>query len=134
MNRSTVFRIAEEFLLINIPILLYVLVESHHRGLGFFAGIVQSSEWCIGTAVMSFQAVRLYLYGTAGGPRKSPEVIVALVFAACLITAVAFYLLSMHIHTDGNTQLKWATFAVGTTFFIVFGGAGLWSERTYGGG
>lgn len=134
MPRSTAIRIAEEFLLINTPILIYVLIESHHRGAELLSGLAQSSEWCIGTAVMSFQAVRLYVYGTAGGPKKSPGVMVALFFVASLATAIAFYLLSMHAHTDANLYLKWATFVFATLFFISFGGAGLWSEEKYGGG
>lgn len=134
MYRPTAVRVIEEFLLINVPILLYVLVESHHREAGLIEGLIASPEWCIGTAVMSFQAVRLYLYGTSGGPKKSPGVIVALFFLACLITAAAFYLLSMHVHTAANLQLKWATFGLATMFFMVFGGAGLWSETKYAGG
>lgn len=133
MNRPVVIRIAEEFLLINMPILLYVLVESHHREMSFWVGVVTSPEWCIGTAVMSFQAIRLYVYGTSGGPKKSPGVIVALLLFACLVTALAFYLLSMHVHTDANIRLKWATFAGATLFFLIFGGAGLWGEEEYGG-
>lgn len=126
-------RLIEEFLLINLPILLYVLIEAQHRHQGLISGLIHSPEWCIGTVVMSFQAVRLYIYGTASGPRKSPGVIVGLFLVASLITAGAFYLLSMHEHPKHALQMKWLIFAIATAFFCLFAGAGLWSESHYDG-
>ena len=69
MHRPTITRVAEEFLLINLPIAIYALIEAHHRSEDIWAGVFASTEWCIGTAVMSFQGVRLYLYGTSEGPK-----------------------------------------------------------------
>lgn len=131
MHRPTITRVVEEFLLINLPIAIYVLIEAHHRSEDMWQGFLSSTEWCIGTAVMSFQGVRLYLYGTADGPRKSPAAILLLFLIATLVTAAAFYLLSMHQHTAANSALKWTLFIIATCFFSLSGGAGLWGEREY---
>ena len=68
-GQTTIVKLAEEFLLINLPIFTYVLIESYHAENGLLVGLVKSSEWCIGTVVMSFQALRLYFYGTSSGPK-----------------------------------------------------------------
>lgn len=133
-RRSTVIQLIEEFLLINVPILLYVMIEADHRGQAIMHGIIQSPEWCIGTVVMSFQALRLYIYGTAHGPRKSPGLLVALFLFATLITVAAFYLLSMHEHSAAALNMKWLIFVVASIFFVFFGGGGLWGESHYGKG
>ena len=113
------------------PLFIFVSVEAEHHDFGFvewIRGIVKSPEWCIGTAVMSFQAVRLYMYGTSNGPRKSPVVFVTLTLVACIITGVAFYLLSKHEHSTTISLLKWLMFGVASVFLILFGGAVIWSE------
>ena len=130
-NRTAVAQLIEEFLLINVPILIYVMIESHHQGEELLAGVASSPEWCIGTVVMSFQSLRLYFYGTAAGPKKAAGLIVSLMLITVVITAGAFYLLSMNEHSSTAVLMKWVAFGSSSVLFAGFGGAGLWAESHY---
>lgn len=133
--RRALLKLAGEYIIITLPILIYVCIEAVHDDNAAF--LYRSPEWSIATVFLILQTIRMYseeMHGSFG--RSFSFLLMLLLTAVNLAAGVNIYI------SLGNGQqamvtiaVKWLLFIVVSLLFVYIAGAAIYeAERQAGGG
>jgi hypothetical protein len=129
----TIVRLVIEYLLITLPIIIYITLEAIHQKSAAY--LLQSPEWSIATIFLSFQTVRLFLEGMERD--RGRLICVALVTLLVLLVTAASINTYMGLESGLDAQswtllvTKWVLLAAATLFFVYFAGAAIWAQEAH---
>ena len=127
----TILRLAIEYLLIVLPILIYVTLEAIHHG--DVAHLLRSPEWSIATIFLALQTVRLFVEGM--DRHYGRLLAVALITVLVILVTAASINIYMGMEFEAASQLwgllatKWFLLLAATFFFVYFAGAAIWADE-----
>lgn len=120
---------AYEYLLIVLPVAMYLTLESIHAGRW---SILTSPEWSIATLFLSFQAALLFARRLGNTGRKlSIEVLLFLALGVVVVVASAAVntWMSLERESTGTLLLRVVLFALTSAAFIVLVGSARAAEK-----
>ena len=109
-----------EYLLILLPVSIYVGIEAMHTGPRFF---YTSPEWSIASIFLNFQAIALYYRRLNNSNRKINAdfllILILGVVAITILSSLNAYASLTEIDTNGKIALRICLLAVSSLFFFV---------------
>lgn len=133
-KRRTLMRLVIEYLLITLPIVIYVSLEAVHRQ---DAGpLLHSPEWSIATIFLTFQTLRLFIEGM----HKSRSELMAVLLLIVFVVLIAAATVNIHMGFVAGLEsqswrllgTRWFLLLAATIFFVCFAGAAIWVEEQDG--
>jgi hypothetical protein len=127
----TATRLAIEYLLITLPIVIYATLEAIHQHRA--ALLLLSPEWSIATIFLALQTVRLFVEGM--DRLRGRLLAVVLVIVQVVLISSASINIYMGLEAGIETQswpllaTRWALLAIASLFFVCFAGSAIWSEE-----
>jgi hypothetical protein len=127
----TIIRLAIEYLLITLPIIIYVTLEAIHQGDAVY--LLQSPEWSIATIFLSCQTVRLFLEGLERDRGRLVGVVLVVALVVLIVVASINIYMGLDSEPEGQSWMvlvtKWGLLTVATLFFVYFAGATIWAQE-----
>lgn len=119
--REVILPTIYEYVLIVIPIAIYVTLEAAHKDVKHF---IKSPEWAIASIFLCFQAIALYYKHMAGSPRRiNIEFLGFLLLFIVVITVAsainAYVSLEEIENTKGKVLLRLVLLTISSTCFFV---------------
>lgn len=110
-----------EYILIVVPVLIYVSLEATHKG---FFYVVKSPEWAIATIFLCFQAVSLYTKGLMHTGKKLNGVVLSILYLGAMLMIIASTItayVSLEDKTNTTTQIivRMSLFLASTLGFFI---------------
>ena len=126
--RETVLELLLEYVLITLPVLVYVGLEAlHHQSVAY---LTTSPEWSVATMFLLLQTFRLQNKAVASDfSRNFSEllVIVLLVFAIAASINIHMSMQTVPL-TWGLVATKWALFVAASAMFVYIAGAAIYAR------
>lgn len=126
---KAVMRLASEYLLITLPILIYVGLEAlHHNALSY---ILISPEWSIGTIFVLLQTYRIFSEEVHShiSRRISDLLIILLVLVVTAASLNAYIAMHQETPTLATMLFKWVLFISASAIFIYVAGAAFYKAE-----
>jgi len=125
----TLLRLVVEYLLLTLPILLYVSLEALHREATTYLFV--SPEWSVGTMFILLQTYRLYMEkGISGlGYRVGDLLVIGLVVCVVAATINAYIAMAAPEPSWCVVAIKWLLFAFATISFVYIAGAAFYKAE-----
>lgn len=127
---ETVLALAVEYLLLTLPVLIYVAMEAVHHQTFWY--LLVSPEWSIATIFILVQTYRLFIEEMSGSPkgrRMGDFLMLTLVLFAIAASINAFMAIGHAEPSISVLTIKWLLFAVATLIFIYVAGAAIYSSK-----
>jgi hypothetical protein len=128
--RRAILKLAIEYFLLTLPIVIYVAIEAlHHGDAGY---LITSPEWSIATIFILLQTYRLYSeeMKSVVGQRFGQFLVIVLVLVA-IGAALNIYLGMKDVHSPSMYVLaaKWGLLIVSSVVFVYVAGAALYAAE-----
>jgi len=123
-RQRTVLRLLVEYLLLTLPVLIYVGLEAVHHDSAMY--VVKSPEWSVATMFVSLQTYRLHMEQNrkSGAGYRLGDVLVILLVVVVVAAAInAFLALNAERPSWTLIGIKWALFGLATVSFVYIAGA-----------
>jgi hypothetical protein len=126
----TVVRLAIEYLLITLPIVIYTSLEALHEG--SVAPLLHSPEWSIATIFLAFQTVRLFVENMDRTSGRLMAIVLVIVLMLLITAASINTYMGLETKTHQSPLLvltRWALLLAASLFFVYFAGAAIWTDE-----
>jgi hypothetical protein len=131
-KRRTLLRLLVEYLLLTLPVLIYVGLEAVHHDSAMY--VVKSPEWSVATMFIALQTYRLYMEHnrrSGSGYRLGDLLVIMLVLVVVAAAINAFLALEANRLSWTLIAFKWVLFVLATASFVYIAGAAFYkSEET----
>ena len=125
--RRTLLRLTAEYIIITLPIAIYVTLEAISDASGAF--LYRSPEWSIATVFLIVQTIRMYLEEMHGSVGRSFSYILMLLLTVITLAAgVNIYvsLSDIQKQATATVAVKWGLFVIASLLFIYIAGAAIY--------
>jgi hypothetical protein len=130
---STLLKLAGEYIIITLPILIYICLEAIRRDDAAF--LYRSPEWSIATIFLIIQTIRMYLEAMHGSVGRAFSYLLVLVLTvATLAAGVNIYVALDDVkkQTTLTVAVKWSLFCAASSLFVIIAGAAIYDGERDG--
>jgi len=132
INRKDLIPIIFEYLILVLPIGIYVMLEALHKHKWTY--FFQSPEWGIATIFLSFQGVSIYIKSLSGKNKQLNHSFLGILILIVIVVTIAAILNSyLSLENDSNTYssivFRLLLFLISTLYFFILTLSGKHNEN-----
>lgn len=131
--KRTLLRLAAEYIIITLPIAIYVTLEAISDQKAAF--LYRSPEWSIATVFLIVQTIRMYLEEMHGSVGRSFSYILMLILTVVTLAAGVNIYVSLgdvQNQATATVAVKWVLFVIASLLFIYIAGAAIYAAERGG--
>jgi hypothetical protein len=128
--QRTILRLAVEYFLLVLPILIYVSLEAlHHEDAAY---LLKSPEWSVATIFIVIQTIRIHVESIASDWNRSFTILLVIFLGVVTLAAginIFIGLEQANKQSIWTLTTKWGLYVGASIIFLGIAGAGLFSEE-----